>query len=207
MAVWLTTRVATMWTAQLCDLPGAYAVCLQTGDAGRDASGLFDDPYLLGHTYVGPYLAHDPSLCLVIGDEHGIGGYLLATADTTGFEAWREREWLPALRVRYPRGSGSERDRELIELLHDPEYSPPEVLADHPAHLHIDLMPRLQRQGWGRRMMLELESRLRERRIRGVHLGVSPRNESARAFYASLGYVELHRGDDVIYLGLRVGER
>ena len=94
-------------------MPGAYRVCLLTGDAGEDASGRHDNPDLLGHTYVGPYLAADDGLNLVVVDSEGVCGYLLATADTTRFERWREAEWLPALRAQYPIGSGTPRDGEL----------------------------------------------------------------------------------------------
>ncbi|MBK6872609.1 MAG: GNAT family N-acetyltransferase [Kineosporiaceae bacterium] len=183
-------------------MPGAYRVCLLTGDAGEDASGRHDNPDLLGHTYVGPYLAADDGPNLVVVDSEGVCGYLLATADTTRFERWREAEWLPALRAQYPIGSGTPRDGELTGLLHHPPCSPPELLTDHPAHLHIDLLPRAQGQGWGRRLMDHLADTLQARGVRGVHLGVSPDNARARGFYARLGYRELLQGDDVIYLGL-----
>ena len=69
-------------SARPCDAPGAYRVCLLTGDAGEDASDRYDNPDLLGHTYVGPYLAADADLNLVVVDAEGVCGYLLATADT-----------------------------------------------------------------------------------------------------------------------------
>ena len=37
------------------DLDDLYRVCLETGDAGKDATALHDDPALLGHVYVGAY--------------------------------------------------------------------------------------------------------------------------------------------------------
>lgn len=191
-------------SARPCDAPGAYRVCLLTGDAGEDASDRYDNPDLLGHTYVGPYLTADADLNLVVVDAEGVCGYLLATADTTRFERWRAAEWLPALQAQYPIGSGSARDAELTGLLHHPPSSPPELVADHPAHLHIDLLPRAQGQGWGRRLMDHVAAALRARGVPGVHLGVSPDNARARGFYARLGYRELQRGDDVIYLGLRL---
>ena len=36
----------------------------------------------------------------------------------------------------------------------------------------------------------------------GVHLGVAAANTGAQRFYARLGFVELQRSDDEIYLGL-----
>ena len=69
------------------DLPGAYRVCLLTGDAGRDASTIYRNPELLGHVFVGPYIVGQPDLALVVADDAGIAGYALAAADTRGFRA------------------------------------------------------------------------------------------------------------------------
>ena len=88
--------------AALHDLPGAYRVCLLTGDAGRDGRALYQDPDLLGHVYVGPYIVGQPGVGLVPVDEQGVAGYVLAALDTRAFEAWAEAEWWPALRDPIP---------------------------------------------------------------------------------------------------------
>ena len=44
------------------DLDALYRVCLETGDAGRDATALYDDPTLLGHVYAAPYALFEPEL-------------------------------------------------------------------------------------------------------------------------------------------------
>ena len=64
------------------DIPGAYRVCLLTGDAGRDGSALFRNPDLLGHVYVGPYITGEPDLALVVADAEGIAGYCLKNCTT-----------------------------------------------------------------------------------------------------------------------------
>ena len=72
--------------AGLHDLPGTYRVCLLTGDAGKDASGVYRDRDLLGHVYVGAYLARREGTQLVVVDDEGVAGYLLSTdsADVNG---------------------------------------------------------------------------------------------------------------------------
>ncbi|MBO0898457.1 N-acetyltransferase [Cellulomonas sp. zg-ZUI222] len=171
------------------DLPGMYRVCLQTGAAGQDATSLYRDPDLLGHVYCGPYPVADPDLSLVVVDAQGVGGYVVATADTTAFDAWCERAWWPALRARLALrddpGDGTE-DHVLVERIHHPDPSP--APPDAPAHLHIDLLPRLQGQGWGRRLIEGLADRLRDRGVPAVHLGVDARNTRAIAFYEHLGF-------------------
>lgn len=175
------------------DLAAMYRICLLTGDAGQDASALYRDPELVGHVYCAPYPAADPSLTLVVVDDDGVAGYLVGTADTVAFQAWAEGHWWPALRERYPLepGDGSLDDQMIRHIHHPPTDAPP---AGYPAHLHIDLLPRLQGQGWGRRLIETFVGLLRERGVPGLHLGVDPRNLGGRAFYARLGFTEGPRG-------------
>jgi ribosomal protein S18 acetylase RimI-like enzyme len=75
-----------------------------------------------------------------------------------------------------------------------------------PSHLHIDLLPRVQRRGYGRRMLERLMDVLKRRGSPGAHLGLSARNARAFGFYRRLGFRELVRvgsgGDASIYMGL-----
>ena len=180
---------ATLRPYHPSDLPGMYRLCLLTGAAGEDATSLYRDPDLLGHVYCGPYPTADPWLTFVVVDEQGVGGYVVATADTAAFDAWCERAWWPTLRAQHPQvpdpQDGTE-DHVLLGRIHHPD--PSDAPSDAPAHLHIDLLPRLQGQGWGRRLVDTLATALRERGVPGVHLGVSAANTRAIAFYEHLGF-------------------
>jgi ribosomal protein S18 acetylase RimI-like enzyme len=189
--------------AGLYDLPGAYEVCLRTGDAGEDAIDTYRDPDLLGHVYVGPYLARGRGTQLVVVDDQGVCGYLLSTDDTADFAAWAERRWWPPLRARYPRLGDDSPDARLIRLIHEPEHAGPDVLREYPAHLHIDLLARARGGGMGRALIDRLLRELRERRVRGVHFGVDTRNTRAVRFYEHLGFDAL--GDEP--WGVRMGMR
>jgi ribosomal protein S18 acetylase RimI-like enzyme len=94
-------------------------------------------------------------------------------------------------------------------LYHHPDYFYPEPYDAYPSHLHIDLLPRVQGQGYGRELMGQLLERLRERGSPGVHLGMSAVNDRAYGFYRALGFSELARegsGESgSIYMGLRLG--
>jgi len=190
--------------ASLHDLPGAYRVCLLTGDAGQDASAVYRDPDLIGHVYVGPYLAHGSGTQLVVVDEAGVCGYLLSADDTSAFESWAERSWWPPLRSRYPILDDGSRDAELVRLIHAPESTPPELSDDYPAHLHIDLLERARGRRLGRRLIERLLEELRGRGVPGVHLGVDASNANGIGFYDHLGFREVAREPGGILMGLRL---
>ena len=187
------------------DLPGVYRVCLLTGWTGADASDLHTDPDLMGHVWSGAYLVFPDAVTRVVQDDAGVAGYCIGVPDTTSFERWLETVWLPPLRERYPSGSGTTpADRSLIERLHERPRTDAGLLADHPAHLHVDLLPRLQGQGWGRRVMAEVLEGLAEAGAPGVHLGVDEANTGARAFYERLGFTPLEGPPGARFYGIRL---
>ena len=178
------------------DTDACYEICLRTGHAGGDARHLHADPRLLGEVWVGPYLVYAPELAFVVEDAEGVGGYVVGAADTAGFEEWAEAAWWPPLRTRYPvdRFAEGSADRDTTNLIHTPLRMAPEITATHPAHLHIDLLPRLQGRGLGRQLLDRLFARLREAGAEAVHLGVAPENTGAIAFYERLGFEVLVTG-------------
>ena len=183
------------------DLAALYEVGLRTGHAGEDATELFDDPRLLGEVYVGPYVMLEEGIGFTLVDEAGLpAGYVLGAVDTRRFEEAAEEKWWPPLRERYPEPEQdpATADEEMIALIHHPELASDEVVAEYPAHLHIDLLPHIQGRGVGRTMMDRLFEELRSRGVPGVHLGADPQNVRAIGFYEHLGFTHLGDGDDVV---------
>lgn len=192
------------------DVAGAYHVCLKTGDSGNDGEPFHrDDPDALGRLFVGPYLAFEPSLALVAEDADGICGYALGALDSRAFYARYDREWRPDLCARFPAPEGDPatwtRVQQVYDWYHHPDYFCPEPYERHPSHLHIDLLPRAQGRGLGRRMMEDLLGRLRAAGSPGVHLGMWARNTRAHAFYTRLGFEELARVGDGEHQSLYMG--
>ncbi len=192
------------------DEPGAYYVCLKTGDFGNDGEPFYqDDPDALGRIFVGPYLAYEPDLSLVLEDEQGICGYALGAFDSRGFFARYESEWRPDLCHRFPEPHGDPsrwtRAQQIHYCYHHPDYFCPEPYDKYPSHLHIDLLPRAQGRGYGRAMMEQVMAKLRSRGSPGAHLGLSATNTRAFGFYQRLGFRELTRAgsgaDLCIYMG------
>jgi len=192
--------------AGLPDMAGAYRTCLLTGDAGKDGSGRYRDPDLLGHVYVGPYLVRGRGSQLVLVDEAGTAGYLLSADDTLDFEAWAEEHWWPWLRTRYPLPSfgAADPDAELIRLIHSPPRTPQALADEYPAHLHIDLEERARGTGLGRRLIERLLRDLRDRGVPGVHLGVDDTNANAIGFYGHLGFRELEAEPGELIMGMHL---
>ncbi|HXG47095.1 MAG TPA: N-acetyltransferase [Methylomirabilota bacterium] len=198
------------------DEAGAYHVCLKTGDHGRDGEPFYrDDPDALGRIFVGPYLAFEPELALILEDCEGICGYALGARDSHAFYARYEKEWRPGLCARFPEPQGDParwtRTEHVHHWYHHPDYFCPEPYEAYPSHLHIDLLERAQGRGYGRRMLEELMARLRDGGSPGVHLGVSVVNTRAIGFYQRLGFRELIRTgsarDGCLYMGRQWEER
>jgi ribosomal protein S18 acetylase RimI-like enzyme len=196
--------MATIRAATLQDLPGTYRVCLLTGDAGRDATRIYRNPELLGHLFVGPYVVGQPDLASVVADEDGVAGYGLAALDTRDFERWTEAHWWPALREQYPLRTDGSPEAELIALIHGPPLAADALLDQYPSHLHIDLLERVRGQGNGRLLIERMLTRLREGGSSGVHLDAASSNANAIAFYRHLGFRQVGRGTDSIFMGLQL---
>lgn len=196
------------------DQRGTYHVCLKTGDNRKDGERLYaDDPDALARIFVGPYLAFEPELSLVLEDDHGICGYALAALDSRRFYARYEAEWRPGLCDRFPEPQGDPTGwtppQHVHYSYHHPDYFCPEPYDLYPSHVHIDLLPRAQGCGYGRRMMEQLMGALAQRGSPGAHLGVGLLNRRAVRFYERLGFEALPRVDSrprgCLYMGRGLG--
>jgi ribosomal protein S18 acetylase RimI-like enzyme len=181
---------------QAADLDDLYRICLQTALNGDDATSLFSDPMLPGQLFAAPYAIFEPSLAWVAEDGTGVGGYVLGALDTLAFEQRLERDWWPALRARYPDprqldDAISEPERHALQGIHRPFSADPALVSSYPSHLHIDLLPRLQGRGLGRRLIETLLAALRASGSRGVHLHAALANRRAAGFYRHVGMTEL----------------
>ncbi|WP_432176385.1 GNAT family N-acetyltransferase [Streptomyces sp. Tue6028] len=181
-------------------------VCVSTADEGGDSRALYPDEELMPSLFAEPYCHLEPELAFVLDDGSGrVVGYIVGTADTDVFvRAFRDK-WIPRVADRYPAptappGTPSE---QMIALLHTPERMLVPELADHPAHLHIDLLPDFQRRGHGRALMSTFLAALYDRGVPAVHLGMVTANVAARAFYDRLGFHEIDVPDPgpLTYLG------
>ena len=179
--------------AEAADLSAIRDVCLKTADTGKDATALFKHPKLLWAVYADPYLVYSPETCFVAEDELGICGYTLGALDSEAMLSWAVEEWLPPFRRAFPLALAEQygkNDQEMLHLIHEP-YPLLPFVQEYPSHLHIDLLPRAQNRGLGRKLIEGLLAKLSAMSSRGVHLGVDGGNLNAQAFYHHLGFEDL----------------
>ena len=182
-------------------------ICTLTAERGGDATGLYVSDELMPDVFARPYVAYQPELAFVVADSAGVGGYIVGVENTAAFAEWFAREWVPAeIAGRYEHTVPVVSKDDLIRhLAFWPERMLIPELDEYPAHLHIDLLPRLQGQGLGRQLIETLAAALRSRGIPGLHLSMDAANTNARAFYDRLGFVELPSSTpDAPVLGLQL---
>ncbi|KAK6417372.1 hypothetical protein LTR95_017348 [Oleoguttula sp. CCFEE 5521] len=149
-----------------------------------------------------PYPLLSPSTCFVLdpGNSEGPVGYILSTPNTRQFaKDWTEK-YVPSLDRKLlpePDVNVSEavddKPTQLLQLLYgDPEkalnFSYPGLVDTWPGHLHIDILPSHQGQGWGRKLIDTLLEALRAEGCKGVHLGMEAGSLGALKFYTKLGF-------------------
>jgi ribosomal protein S18 acetylase RimI-like enzyme len=180
-------------------------ICVRTALDGGDSREVYPDLRLLPSIFATPYAVLEPDLAFVVDDGDRAVGYILGTADTPTFVKRYRTEWLPTLADDFPAPNGPAVTPSdgMLQLMHWPERMIVPELADHPAHLHIDLLPEHQRAGHGRELMDTFLAALAARGVPAVHLGMLTSNVKARAFYDRLGFHEIAVPDPgpVTYLG------
>ena len=185
------------------DTSAVYEICLKTGNSGQDATHLFSDPLVLGHIYVGPYMEFEPQSVFILEDDQGPCGYIMGVLDSQTYYQWMHSEWLPKIRVNYKKPTGNPNTWDETEKITDLLFHPvaQRLLADYPAHLHIDLLSRAQGKGQGKLLMDRFIGYLKYNKIPGLHLELSSNNDRAFNFYRKYGIEELDRDNESIIMG------
>ncbi len=188
------------------DLETLYHICLVTGAAGQDATALHSDKQLIGHIYVAPYAVLEPERALVAEDELGVAGYLVGTLDTERFRTKQERNWWPSLRQRYanPQPGFTEADKGRISAIMQPEINPAEIVRKYPAHIHMNLLPRLRGQGVGTALVRKWVDGARAAEVSGIHLGASASNNGGIAFWTKAGFIPLMTLGRTVWFGMKL---
>ncbi|KAK0468215.1 acyl-CoA N-acyltransferase [Desarmillaria tabescens] len=185
----------TIRRATEADEAALSRICLLTADAGKSAEHLHDFGELPGLVYAVPYVKLPTTWGFVLVDDtHTVVGYILGSKDTRAYEQYAAEHWWPVLAEKYPPESATKpADVRYMHLLRAMHTAPAANITFASAHLHIDILPEYQKQGWGRKLMQTALDYLKGENIEGsgVWLGLDPRNEGARKFYERLGFAAI----------------
>lgn len=182
--------------ANRSDLDALYRISLETGDIGEDATHLYADPKMMGHIYSAPYLLLEPDLAIVIERDNQVAGYCVGTADTLNFEARLETNWWPALRNKYLKPDENTRstwsvDERRSQMIHLPESVPLPIVGKYPAHLHMNLLPVIQGQRLGGRLLEAWINRASKFGVTAAHIGANANNARAIRFWGKQGFKDI----------------
>ncbi|KAI1608702.1 acyl-CoA N-acyltransferase [Exophiala viscosa] len=163
------------------------------------------DPVLHYASYLWcrPYLMLEPATCYVVDDGRGRGravGYILGVPDTHAFVEKYRATYIPYLRTQGLENPGTDESTEwkdnlpnaLRRIMFNPdgmlhkEY--PQLMEFWPAHLHIDVLPKYQKQGYGRLLIEAFCRTAQEQGVKGLHLLMAVSNEEAGKFYSRIGF-------------------
>lgn len=193
-------------SSDLRDLPELRKVCLQTGNAGNDATEIYNNPDLLGEIYVEPYVRFQPNFAFTLKAHDQISGYVLGALQTKAFEIMIENNYRPNLLEKYQLDAElATADRVLLDNYRDFLRTPDEIVDEYPAHLHIDLLPSVQGRNFGKMMMKVQLRALFDAGATGVHLRVARENHRAINFYSKLGFTNLMTMDSEFVFGYLLG--
>jgi ribosomal protein S18 acetylase RimI-like enzyme len=186
------------------DRAAVYDICVETANAGQGARGRYSTDDLVPDTVAGPYVALEPEHAYVLDNGERAVGYIIGTANTVDFVAAYTERWLPQLRTRYQPLSEppqTEEEHRLDAMFHPERWLLPE-LADHPAHLHINLLSGYRGSGRGREMISTFLASVAAAGAASCYLSVRPANVNAKGFYARLGWrpVEVQGAEPGTYL-------
>jgi len=145
-----------------------------------------------------PYIALTPDWCWVLDDGTGkVAGYIICAPDTPGFVKKYRNDFLAVAKnngLEQPAEPDTAKDlatqfrKDVFnpEIMLQSEF--PTLVQQYPAHLHIDILPSHQGQGWGEKMIATLLEKLQAKQVPGVHLGMAAANHRAGKFYDRLGF-------------------
>ncbi len=186
------TKLAVIRAAKKSDMNAVRSICLRTGNAGKDATSLYQNPDLIGLIYAAPYLFADEAICFVAEDEEGVLGYVAGATDSRSFERHLELNWWPQLRKQYAEPQGDPAmwtpDDHRINFFHHPRPVPADIVQAYPAHIHMNLLPQAQGRGIGSQLLESWWASAEEKSVRAVHAGVSAANEAGLKFWTARGF-------------------
>lgn len=126
------------------------------------------------------YTRETPEHCFVLADdENKAVGYIICAPNPEKYKRGFIKHEVKAIRKLNPLWGVAAYASAFVNRKYEKQY---------PAHMHIDILPAYQGQGWGTEMVRALFAQLKEEKVRGLMLGVAADNTRAIAFYKKQGF-------------------
>lgn len=189
--------------AHQSDLPDIYNICHKTGFNGEDCGDRLSDKYIIGQFYAAPYLFFELDMCFVLTENDIPKGYVIGCSNNKEFDKWMNKYWLNNLKLKYPicdNDNLSNFEKNLRKRINQ-EFCTPSFLDNYKSHLHIDLLPSVQKKGFGKKLMEIFWNKLRQKNVEKMYLGVGDENFNGIEFYKRIGLYEIKKDPGVIYMG------
>lgn len=199
----------TIRNYQPADESAIVDITFKTGFMGEDLTGrgYCDDSRLWYMIFIGYYARYEPEhfFVAVNSDSEKVVGFICGTPDTLRQEAKFKKQMVPRivfrlLRItswRYPHSFKTVLGmmRWVSSDTDNAKNNP--IIAQYPAHLHINLLPNSQSKGLGTRLIQQFKEHMRDLGVKGVHLGTSNKNKKAVPFYHKMGFSILEESGTV----------
>lgn len=147
---------------------------------------------LLLNAFCNYYIEQEPQNCFVAADGEKVAGYILCAENTKRWATLFPKLYVP------------DWDTNPARVFYEGMMVSPMKYADiYPAHLHIDLSPKYQRQGLGTRLMDALIAHLKDKGVGGVMFGVANDNEKGQNFYRKYGFSVIEEAEAETVMGMK----
>ena len=174
------------------DRENVELVCAGTSDERmQDKPGMRE---MLLTVFCHYYIEQEPDNCFVLAnDDDEAVGYVLCAKD---FDVWKEQ---------FNKGYLKKTKNLMTKFMGKGSIDGMKAFAkEYPAHLHIDILPDYQRQGWGTKLVDTLKAHLREQGVTGLMFCVGTDNETGKSFYNKYGFEVLEARKHDIAMGTKL---
>ena len=178
------------------DQPAVQEVCLVTGPANAHEPA---PRARLRACFCDYYVEKEPENCFLIADNNDDAvGYILCAENFNSYYTTFCKEYVGRARQGGQLGGITAWFTTVPQRYYAKKYS---------AHLHIDILPAYQRQGWGSVLMDTLTDHLRAKGIPSVMLVVGAGNKKGISFYKKYGFTQVKNIFGFVVMALDLNAR
>ena len=192
------------------DMAALREICFQTALYGQCIEPLCNDREFIAEAVLGYYARFERESLFVAEADGRVVGYLTGCADTKRFERLFGGAIVPRLLSRFVghghwHRAGVWRIIAAVTVLGLRRYrGMRRIVAEYPAHCHMDIAADAQRMGLGSKLLEAFFDRMNSQRVKGIH--VSTPTGPGKRFFAKMGFVLLSRHPAPTLAGVSPGE-